>query len=234
MLTCLRSARPIGLSRNKYVLDLYMHMPFMFRFSLESIIILQSFLGCCLFVCCFSVGPVQLLGPLVSLSILDYFPLAQMIFHIIYCYRAREKEKGANITEYSLIEYSISVNIAEIDAKARETRPIKLYTPRQVLLWVCVSFWCSSFNDKTSGKIKRRRRGRRTHAHDTKSHGVVVIVDIVVVFFLLLLRSFFVLFYHLVSVLPVAFRSFFRFKIRINEWKCRMRHSRSYFRYMCT
>lgn len=159
-----------------------------------------------------------------------------------YLLLSRERERGqrwvrghtTHITEYSLIEYSISVNIAEIDAKARKTRPIKLYTPRQVLLCVCVSFWCSSFNDKTSGKIKRRRRGRRTHAHDTKSHGVVVIVDIVVFLLLLLLRFFFVLFYHLVSVLPVALRSFFRFKIRINEWKCRMRHSRSYFRYMCT
>lgn len=142
MLTCLRSARPIGLSRNKYVLDLYMHMPFMCSFfagihynpSKFSRLLLVRVLLFCWF------GSFS--GPLVSLSILDYFPLAQMIFHIIYCYRAKERERGerwvrdhtTHITEYSLIEYSISVNIAEIDAKARETRPIKLYTPRQVLL----------------------------------------------------------------------------------------------------
>lgn len=121
--------------------------------------------------------------------------------------------------------------------KQEQARPIKYIFDKYI--------FCNGFDARISIKLvaiitimmRLKKMKKSTHAHDTKSHGVVVIVDVVV---LLLLRPPRFLFHHLISfTLPVVF--FFLF-LSLPLWKCVymfgwfkfgwMRHCRSYFRYM--
>lgn len=124
-----------------------------------------------------------------------------MIFHIIYCYRERERKRRKGLSPYHSLSHWIFDQRVWPKLSKIETRPIKLYMPTSITWYVCMY----RFGARVS-MIKLAAKEEDENMHMIRNHMVLLPLLISSFYFFLLRLSFLLLlFLHLIWVLPVAF-----------------------------